>query len=95
MTVQLITVEDLQLFRSELLNDLKAILSAAPKVEKRWLKSKEVRKILDISPGTLQTFRINGTLSYTKVGGVMYYAQEEIDRLLSKNKVHAIPTLFK
>jgi hypothetical protein len=36
---------------------------------KQWLKSVDVRKMLNISPGTLQNLRINGTLRYTKIGG--------------------------
>ena len=62
---------------------------------KQWLKSKEVRKLLNISPGTLQTLRINKTLSYTKIGGILYYNNADIEKLLSANKVTATPTLFK
>ncbi len=95
MAVQIITLEDLTEFRLTLLQDLKELLTKKNQSEKKWLKSKEVRTLLNISPGTLQTLRINGTLTYTKVGGIIYYDQLDIDKLLSKNKVYAIPTLFK
>ena len=95
MAVQVITLEDLNEFRSLLLNDLKEIIHSKPQQAKQWLKSKEVRKLLNISPGTLQNLRINGTLTYTKVGGIMYYDNADIEKLLYGNKVHAIPTLFK
>ncbi len=95
MAVQVITMEDLNEFRSLLLNDLKEIIHSKPQQAKQWLKSKEVRKLLNISPGTLQNLRINGTLTYTKVGGIMYYDNADIEKLLYGNKVHAIPTLFK
>ena len=95
MAVQIITQEDLTEFRLTLLQDLKELLAKNSQPEKKWLKSKEVRTLLNISPGTLQTLRINGTLTYTKVGGIIYYDQLDIEKLLSKNKVHAIPTLFK
>jgi hypothetical protein len=95
MAVQIITIEDLNEFRSILLNDLKEIIQAKPQQAKQWLKSKEVRKLLNISPGTLQNLRINGTLTYTKVGGIMYYDNADIEKLLNNNKVNAIPTLFK
>ncbi|CAM3781998.1 helix-turn-helix domain-containing protein [Flavobacterium gelidilacus] len=95
MAVQVITMEDLNEFRSLLLNDLKEIIHSKPQQAKQWLKSKEVRKLLNISPGTLQNLRINGTLTYTKVGGIMYYDNADIEKLLNGNKVHAIPTLFK
>lgn len=95
MAVQIITIEDLNEFRSLLLNDLKEIIQSKPQQSKQWLKSNEVRKLLNISPGTLQNLRINGTLSYTKIGGIMYYDNTDINKLLNGNKVKALPTLFK
>ena len=92
---QLITMEDLNEFRRLLLNDLKGIIQSKPLQQKQWLKSNEVRKLLNISPGTLQNLRINGTLTYTKIGGIMYYDQTDIEKLLNGNKVNALPTLFK
>jgi hypothetical protein len=94
MEVQIITIEDLNVFRSLLLNDLKEIIQSKPQQSKQWLKSNEVRKLLNISPGTLQNLRINGTLSYTKIGGIMYYDNTDIDKLLNGNKVKAL-NLFK
>ena len=92
---QLITMEDLIEFRTLLLNDLKEIIQTKPIQQKQWLKSNEVRKLLNISPGTLQNLRINGTLTYTKIGGIMYYDQTDIEKLLNGNKVNALPTIFK
>jgi len=95
MAVQIITIEDLNEFRNLLLNDLKEIIQSKPQQTKQWLKSNEVRKLLNISPGTLQNLRNNGTLSYTKIGDIMYYHNTDIDKLLNGNKVKALPTLFK
>ena len=81
MQVEIITKDDLRQFKTELLNDIKTIFKPQEKV-KKWLKSAEVRKLLNISPGTLQNLRINGTLHYTKIGGMMYYKLEDITRLL-------------
>jgi vacuolar-type H+-ATPase subunit E/Vma4 len=92
---QIITREDLNEFRNLLLNDLKEIIQSKSQQTKQWLKSNEVRKLLNISPGTLQNLRINGTLTYTKIGGIMYYDNSDIDKVLNSNKVNAIPTLFK
>ena len=95
MAVQIITIEDLNEFRNLLLNDLKEIINSKPQQSKQWLKSNEVRKLLNISPGTLQNLLINGTLSYTKIGGIMYYNHADIDKLLNGNKVNTLPNLFK
>uniref|UniRef100_UPI00404892CE helix-turn-helix domain-containing protein n=1 Tax=Roseivirga sp. TaxID=1964215 RepID=UPI00404892CE len=50
------------------------------------MKSYEVRKLLDISPGTLQNLRVNGTLPFTKIGGVIYYDYTDIQSMLQSNK---------
>ena len=83
--LELITKEDLKTFRADLLNDIKILLKPAIGESKKWLKSYEVRKVLGISPGTLQTLRINGTLRYTKIGGILYYKSEDIGKLLEDN----------
>ena len=95
MAVEIITKDDLNDFRLILPNDLKEIIQSKPQQTKQWLKSNEVRKLLNISAGTLQNLRINGTLTYTKIGGIMYYDNSDIEKLLNGNKVNALPTLFK
>lgn len=95
MATEIITKEDLEEFRLNLLSDILTIVKQNPDTKKQWLKSKEVRSLLNISPGTLQTLRINGTLTYTKVGSIMYYDNADIEKLLHRNKVNAVPTLFK
>lgn len=87
MAVEIITKEDLQLFRVQLLNDLKELM-AAEKQDKKlkpWLRSKEVRKILDISAGTLLNLRVTGKIRSSKVGNLHYYKQEDIEKLLNSN----------
>lgn len=94
MAIEVITREDLNEFRNLLLTDLKEIIQSKSQQHKKWLKSTEVRKLLNISPGTLQTLRINKTLSYTKIGGIIYYAQQDLEKLLEQNKVSSERTLF-
>jgi len=83
MSIEGITKEDLQTFRLQLVNDLKALLLPQERVKKEWLRSREVRKLLKISPGTLQSLRVNGTLHPSKIGGIMYYKLEEIEKLFN------------
>jgi len=88
MQVEIITKEDLKQFKAELIQELKEALGGEAKTTaKEWLKSVEVRKLLNISPGTLQNLRINGTLRYTKIGGIMYYRQSDITKLLETGGV--------
>jgi hypothetical protein len=89
MGATIITTEDLMEFKVELLEDIKALLKDQNGQQgKKWLKSNEVRDLLGISPGTLQNLRVNGTLPYTKIGGVLYYEYHEIMEVLEQNKVH-------
>lgn len=89
MPASVITSEDLREFKMELLEDLKEILQTkSSETTKKWLKSNEVKALLDVSPGTLQNLRINGTLPYTKLGGTIFYDAEEIQRVLAENRIH-------
>ncbi|MGO3181252.1 MAG: helix-turn-helix domain-containing protein [Aequorivita sp.] len=89
MPTSIITTDDLREFKMELLDEIKNLLSKQSKGKlKRYLKSSEVMDLLQISPGTLQNLRINGTLPYTKVGGIIYYDAEEIQNLMTANRVN-------
>lgn len=85
MAVEIITREDLAAFKVELLSDLKSMLSEPTATPKKWLRSREVMKMLQISPGTLQNYRINGTLQYSRFGSTIFYSREAIERLLEEN----------
>ncbi len=80
--IELITKEDLKAFKSELLTEIKAMIQPGQGQSKQWLKGNDVRKMLSISTGTLQNLRINGTLRYTKIGGIIYYKLEDIHKVL-------------
>lgn len=85
MRVELITREDLESFKKELFEEIRKYspyMRKSAHEPKEWLKSYEVRKLLGISAGTLQNLRLNGTLRYTKIGGLMYYRYEDIRKLL-------------
>lgn len=86
MGANIVTVEDLENFRQRLLGDLQNFVSSKNAAAKKWMKSKEVRALLGISSGTLQTLRKNKTLPFTKIGGVMFYDAEDIDRMIQKRK---------
>jgi hypothetical protein len=87
MAAEIITTDDLITFKIELIEEFKKLLeehSGHP--AKKWLKSPDVRELLNISPGTLQNLRVNGTLPFTKIGGVIYYDYDDIQKMLMENK---------
>jgi hypothetical protein len=90
MQVEILTREDMMKFKRELLLELKELIKERTIDQPQWIKSPQVRKLLNISPGTLQNLRINGTLPYTKIGGVMYYAFADIEKVMQSRKVHNV-----
>ena len=84
MAVSIITKEDLQEFKDELLEEIKNLFHIKTTEQKLWLRSSEVKALLKISSGTLQNLRINGTLRYSKVGGTIYYNYQDIEKLFNE-----------
>ncbi len=72
MSAEIIHKEDLQVFRIQLLNDLQELFTKEKQEHKinPWLRSREVKKILSISDGTLQNLRIAGKIKSSKVGNL-------------------------
>ncbi len=87
MSVNIVTTEDLKDFKEQLLGDIQELLEKYGQVRlDKWIKSSKVMEKLEISPGTLQNLRDNGTIPYTKLEGTLYYDEEEIEGILRSNK---------
>jgi len=84
MKIDLITKEDLADFKMQLIEEIRTLLQPQKNMQKKWLRSAEVRKMLNISPGTLQNLRINGMLPFTKVGSIAYYEVTDIEKMMQK-----------
>jgi hypothetical protein len=83
MAVEIVTKEDLEAFRINLLTDIRLLLAnSSTNHSKPWLRGMEVRKLLHISDGTLQHLRISGKLPSSKVGGMHYYRYEDIEKMM-------------
>ena len=53
MMLEFITKSDLENFKSDIIKEVANLLNGKQE-NKKWLKSADVRKMLNISPGTLQ-----------------------------------------
>jgi hypothetical protein len=82
--IDIITKDDLELFKEDLIREITSLIKPQTSDVKQWLRSIEVRTLLKISPATLQNFRVNGTLSFTKVGGIFFYKYDDILKVLEK-----------
>lgn len=82
---ELITKSDLEQFKKEILNDISGLIKNNH-IQKPWLNNADLQEILGISYSTLQNLRVNGALPYTKLGGTIYYAWDDIERVMQENK---------
>ena len=88
MAIEVVTKDDLQQFRIQLINDIKLLIGSPEKtLDKQWLKNAEVKKILNISSNTIQRLRIAGKLRSSKIGGVHYYRYADIEKMLNEGSL--------
>lgn len=73
-------------FEERLLEKIRELLGHNKEEPRKWLKSYQVKNLLKISPNTLQKLRLDGILSFTKIGGIFYYSHEDIMKLLDGKK---------
>lgn len=85
MSVEIITKEDLALFKKELFEELRKILKPQEAM-KPWLRSYEVKKLLNVSSGTLLAMRVKGILPYSRVGASMFYKYEDVVKAIELGK---------
>ncbi|WP_225321262.1 helix-turn-helix domain-containing protein [Rhizosphaericola mali] len=74
-------------FQQKLLIEIRIALQEKKyPIEREWIKSNEIKKILGISHGTLQTLRNNGSIPFTKIGGVIFYSREELNKIFKQKE---------
>jgi hypothetical protein len=84
MAAEIITKDDLEDFRKSLISEIAELFNDKSRnTNSKWLKSYQVKNMLRISPGTLQNLRVNGSLPFTKIGGIIYYKIEDVQKLLN------------
>lgn len=60
--------------------------SAGGKRLSEWLDNQDVCLILNISKRTLQTYRDNGTLPFTRIENKIYYRPMDVERVIKQGK---------
>lgn len=91
--VVLTSSEDLQRLLDDTLEDtlprLLDDLSPPPdKPPKEWLSNREAMAFLDLSKATLQRYRSDGVLPYSKLKGNIYYRREDLLQVLQEHRVN-------
>lgn len=86
-----ITKQDLDNLKNEIISEIKHLLKndfnqhEKSNMDWEWLRSKAIRKILEISPATLQNLRISGKIRSKKIMGSYYYNSKDLKSLFENN----------
>lgn len=83
---EIVTKEDLRQFGLLLVDKIQAVFKDKDSgrketLEPEWIKSKSVRKMLDISAGSVQNLRMTQKVRFKKVLGSYYYNKEDLLKL--------------
>lgn len=87
-TTHFVTREDLALFKSELLQEIKQLITEAikPAPPKKWIKSYQLKEMLPVSDGKLQQLRSTGALSCSIIDGLAFYDMDEVMAFMERAK---------
>ena len=86
MEIDIITKEDLQQFKNELLSELKETIGTRQGEVKEWLDTKEAMELLGIkSKTTLQKLRDNFEIKFSQNGKIIKYFRQSIIDFLERN----------
>lgn len=88
MSINIVTKQDLSTFKTELLEEIRSLLTPPEAPKRQLLKTWEVKAMLGISSGTLRNMRKHGKIEYTKIGGLVFYNYCHIQQLIEANKKH-------
>ncbi|MBP1223153.1 DNA-binding protein [Flavobacterium sp. 1355] len=81
-----VTKEDLRQFSLLLLDKIstllkESVLEKTGTIDPEWIKTGRVRKMLDISAGSVQNLRVTQKVRFKKVLGSYYYNKEDLLKL--------------
>ena len=84
----MVTREDLQTLRRELLQDIAELLRGErigyKENKLEGYRTKDVRRILGCSVNKLVSLRVSRKIRWKKVGGTVYYNREDVRRLVEE-----------
>jgi hypothetical protein len=83
---QLLTIDDFEKFKVDLIDEVVKLLSTKYSPKRHWLKTREVLKLLGVSPGKLQYLRKSKKLPFTKLGGDIFYDVADIEAMMDNYK---------
>jgi hypothetical protein len=85
MGIDIVTKEDLVVFRKSLLSEIREVVMDVMKQipdSPEGYKTKHVRAILGCSVNKIVSLRVTRKIRVKKVGGTLYYNKEDVNRLV-------------
>lgn len=76
-----VTKDDLRQFSQIIINEIRNERKKEEQFIPDWLKSRVVKKILSISPASLQSLRATGKVRCRKILGSYYYSKTDLTNL--------------
>jgi hypothetical protein len=85
-----ITKDDLRQWGMMIMHNMEKMLDQKLKTNtnnehQEWLRSRAVRRLMDISAATLQNIRIKGQIRYKKIMGSYYYNKTDLLKLFTQD----------
>ena len=87
MDINIIEKQELEEIKDTLkfIQDKIKYLTKNKAVNGNWIDNQEASEYLKVRPRTLQNYRDNKTLPFTKLGGKVYYKLSDIEAMLEKS----------
>ncbi|MDG2432850.1 DNA-binding protein [Flavobacterium sp.] len=87
----MITKEDLRQFGLELLGNIGTLITQTKEgygdvIDQEWIKSKQVRKLMNMSPGSVQNLRVTEKVRFKKIVGSYYYNKADLLKLFTDER---------
>lgn len=87
----MVTKEDLRQFGLELLRNIGTLMTQTREVQneivdQEWIKSKQVRLLMNMSPGSIQNLRVTQKVRYKKILGSYYYNKVDLLKLFTDER---------
>lgn len=87
----MITKDDLRQFGLELLSNIGTLITQTKDVQneiedQEWIKSKQVRILMNMSPGSVQNLRVTQKVRFKKILGSYYYNKVDLLKLFTDER---------
>lgn len=86
---EIITLKEFQEFEKQIFEELQELkdLVGHAGLNRKWIKSSDIKAMLGVSHGKLQAMRDNREIPYSVIGGTIFYNIEEVNKALERRMI--------